>query len=198
MPHFLTEGDLENLITQDIDTSFTGWIESVIEMVEGYIDDYTGQEYTTGSVTQTRYYDGSGGDKLLIDPYSAITAVKILDSTGNVERTLNSTDYFLYPLNSSGLMNTLQLSPGGEITSFPDRVRSVQVEGTFGYVTVPPAVKLAGAQMAAKIINEGLRGGQPGSESLGSYSINYRMVDETAETLGIKDILNMYRRLEVA
>ena len=195
---YLTEGMLENLITQDIDSSFSGWIDSVIEMVEGYIDDYTGQEYSTGAVTETRYYDGSGSDVLFIDSFSAITAVKILDSSGNVERTLNSTDYYSYPLNLSAGQDTIQLSPGGELSSFPNRVRSVQVEGTFGYATVPPAVKLAAAQMAAKIINEGLRGGQPGSESLGSYSINYRMVDETAETLGIKDILNMYRRLEVA
>jgi hypothetical protein len=72
-------------------------------------------------------------------------------------------------------------------------VRAVSITGVWGYASAPSPIKYAAAQLAAKIINEGLRGGQVGSENLGSYSIDYKEVDEYIESLGIKEILNQYR-----
>lgn len=189
---YITESDLENHILQDIDSTYSTWISTIIGFVEDYIDKYCGTNFSTlGSVT--RYYDGSGVGELSIDNLTAITSVQILNNNGDVESNLTeNTDYWLYPLNET-VKNKLVLTGTNLSSSFPDRPRAVKITGTFGYTTVPSPVKFAGIQLAAKIINEGLRGGQVKSESLGSYNISYKDIDEKVESMGIKEILNQYR-----
>ena len=190
---YITEGDLEKLILQDIDSTYSSFISSIIDYVGEYIDQYCGTNYKTDSGSDTRYYDGSGSDELNVDGFSAITSISILDVNGNVETTLATTDWYAYPLNSTQ-NNKIILSDGGALGSFPDRIRSVKIIGTFGSSSaVPGPIKLAALELAAKVINVGLKGGQTSSESLVSYSVNYRDVDEEAESLGIKEILNQYR-----
>lgn len=189
---YITESDLENFILQDIDPSFSTWITSVISMVEAYVDQYCGTSFAN-AVSTTRYFDGSGIDELLIGPVQSVSSLKILDVNGNTEATLTaSTDYYLYPLNET-IKDRIKLSLGGQYQAFPGRTRSIEVTGIFGHSAVPGPVKLAAIQLAAKVINTGLRGGQVSSETLGSYRIDYREVDENAESLGIKETLNLYR-----
>ncbi len=187
-----TEGDLENIKLQDIDSSFSTWISSVIAMVEAYIDQYTGRNFSGTSGSGTKYYDLSESDEVTVDPFTAITSVKILDIDGNTERTLETTDYFLYPLNDS-LQYTIKLRSG----SFPERSKGLEVIGTFGYTSVPLPVKLAAIKLSSRIVDEGLRGGQVGSESLGDYSIDYKDINDEADALGVKEILNQYRTVEM-
>lgn len=188
---YITEGDLENFILQDIDSSFSTWITSVIEIVEDYVDQYCGTDFHN-SVSGDRYFDGSGSDELIIGPVQSISAVYLLDTSGNVNATLATSDWNLYPLNSS-TPTTLKLALGGSYNNFGDYGRAVKITGIWGYSTAPTPVKMAGIQLAARIINEGLRGGQVSSENLGSYSVSYNKLDETSESMGIKDILNQYR-----
>lgn len=189
---YITESDLENHILQDIDSTYSTWIGTIIGFVEDYIDKYCGTSFASlGSVT--RYYDGSGVEDLSIDNLTAISSVQILNSNGDVESNLTeNTDYWLYPLNET-VKNKIVLTGTNLIGSFPDRLRAIKVIGTFGYSSVPSPVKFAGIQLAAKIINEGLRGGQVSSESLGSYNISYKDIDEKVDSMGIKEILNQYR-----
>lgn len=188
---YISEGDLENFILQDIDSSYSTWITSIIAAVEAYIDQYCGTDFEN-SGSGDKYYDGNGTDELFIGNVQTITAVYFLDVNGNVESTLGTGDWNLYPLNDS-TKNTLKLSGGGSYSSFPNRSRAVKITGTFGNSTAPLPVKMAGVQLAAKLINEGLRGGQVKSESLGSYSVTYKDIDENAESMAIKETLNQYR-----
>lgn len=189
---YITEGDLENHILQDIDNSFSSWIASVILMVESYIEKFTGIDFEN-SVSSTRYFDGYGEDVLFIGDFQSVATVQILDSTGTAIQTLTvNTDYVLYPYNDS-VKNALLLMPGGQRVIWPTGRRTVLVTGVFGYATPPADIKMAAVRMAAKIINEGLKGGQVASETLGSYSVSYEQMDDNADSLGIKHVLNSYR-----
>lgn len=189
---YITEGDIEKLILVDIDATHSTFIDSIIDKVEGYIDHYCGTNFATAAGAATKYYDSYGSDEIIVDPFTAITSIKILDVNGNAERTLSTSDYYLYPLNDP-TKTVIKLSDGGQVGIFPERLRSIEIVGTFGPTTVPQPIQLAAMKLAAKIINEGLRGGQIGSETLGSYSVSYRDLDESVDSLGIKEILNQYR-----
>ncbi len=193
---YITEGDLENFILQDIDSSHSSWIATIIAQVEAYIDEYCGTSFAGGSAGVERYFDGSGQNELFVGDFQSASEVKILNSDGNDLYTLvENTDFLAYPLNST-VKNTIKLMSSGKAgTRFPGYNRAVKITGQYGYgsANIPAPIKLAAMKLAAKIINEGLRGGQVRSESLGSYSITYREVDEVAESMEIKDILNTYR-----
>lgn len=189
---YFTEGDLENFIIQDIDNTLSAWISSVISQVETYIEKYTGIDFEN-STSGDRYFDGFGDDVLHIGDYQSITAVTVLNVDGSTMETLTvDVDYVLYPYNES-VKNGLLLIPGGKRSQWPDWRRAVKVTGTFGYATPPADIKLAALKLAAEIINEGLKGGQVSSESLGSYSVSYKQVDEKAKAMGIMNILDQYR-----
>lgn len=188
---YFNEGDLENFILQDIDSNYSTWITSVISMVENYIDQYCGTDFENSN-SSDRYFDGTGSDEITIGPVSSITTVQFLNITGGIDATLADTDWNLYPLNDSSKY-ILKLSAGGNHPSFPSFGKSVKITGIFGSTTVPAAVKLAAIQLAARIINNGLRGGQVSSETLGSYNVSYQKVDDEADAMGVKDILNQFR-----
>lgn len=191
---YITESDLENHILQDIDSSYSSWISTIIGFVEAYIDKYCETDYTGSGSDTDRYYDGSGTDSIIIDEFTEITAVYLLDNFGNTIHTVPTDGWFLAPYNSD-VKNQLVLNGHAGYAAFPLGDRTVKVTGKFGHTTVPAPVKFAGIQLCAKIINEGLRGGQVSSETLGSYTVNYREVDEVAESMGVKNILDMYRRV---
>ena len=191
---YITEGDLENFILQDIDSSYSAWISSIIDMVGGYIDNYCGTDFMGGNAGEDRYFDGSGTNELYVGDFQAVTAVSLLDIFGNTISNLTENQhYFTYPLNQT-VKNMLVLN-GGFYGIFPKRRRAVKVTGTWGYgaSNVPPEIKAAAIKLAAKLINEGLRGGQVKTENLGSYSITYKDVDEQADAMGINDILDGFR-----
>ncbi len=191
---YITEGDLEKFILQDIDATYSPWIDTIIGFVEAYIDKYCDTTYSGTGIASDRFYDGSDSDVLIIDNYTEISAVQFLDDFGNVIHTVPSNGWNTAPYNGS-VYNQIQLNGNAGYAYFPAGNRTVKVTGKFGYTDVPPPVKYAGIQLATKIINEGLRGGQVSSENLGSYSVSYQKVDEVADSMGIKDILNMYRRV---
>lgn len=191
---YLTESDLENYILEDIDPSFSGWITSVIAAVTSYIEKYTGIDFDGNNSASDRYFDGDGEDRLYIGPFqSGASSVYLLDSVGNVIETLTlNTDYWEIPYNET-MKTGIQLAPGGKRLHFPCGIRTVKVTAKFGYATIPDDVKQAAIRLAAKIVNEGIKGGQVSSESLGAYSVSYQKVDEMAEAIGILNTLDHYR-----
>lgn len=196
---YLSESDLENFILQDIDSSFSAQITEIITWVEDYINNYCGIDFEN-STAEAKYFDGSGNEDLFIGEFQTgqLTEVLVLDSLGNTLATLvKDTDYWEYPYDNTSMKNTLRLCPDGQYSSWPLHNRAAKVTGKFGRSTIPKAVKLAAIKLAAKIINEGLRGGQVASESLGAYSVTYEKLDESAESLGIKEILNQYREIKL-
>ena len=194
---YITEGDIENYMLQDIDSTYSAFVASVIAMVEDYINKYCGVDFENGS-SADRYYDGSGSGELIIDEFQSISAVTIYDTNGQQLYTLTeNTDYYTYPLNET-VKNKLVLFSGGKLGIFPSWGRSIKVTGIFGFSAAPTAIKIAALQLAAKILEKGLKGGEASAESLGEYSIDYKEINDQADALGIFQILNMYRstRLE--
>lgn len=192
---YITKGDIQNYMLQDIDTSFDSWIATVIEMVETYIDGYCGTSFNA-SGSSDYYYDGSGTDVLIIDPIQTISGLTIYDSQGNQEMTLTeNVDYWLYPLNED--VKTIIKLAAGKLGHFPERTRVVKVTVVGGYADVPADIKLVALKLAAKILEKGLKGGQVSSESLGEYSVNYEKVDEAADALGINEVLDGYAPISI-
>jgi hypothetical protein len=191
---YITEGDLENLLLQDIDSSHSSFIASVISWVEAYIEQYCGIDFEN-SGSAIKYFDGHDTEDLYIGECQSLTAVLVLDNDGNTLATLvENTDYWKYPYNET-IFDTIRLKPGGKYTRWPARKRVAKITGIFGRSSVPSPIKIAALKLAAKVINEGLRGGQVSGETLGSYRIDYEKIDEAVDSLGIKEILNQYRAI---
>ena len=171
-----------------LNTQITNWISAIKE----WIDAYCNTTFESGS--ETRYYDGSGTTILLVDAFTGTPTVITLDTDGDDDITISSGYLDLYPLNKT-IKNTIHLKAGNEIGIFPDFKKSVKITATFGSsAAVPELVKLAATRMLAKILENRLKGGTKiTSESLGDYSHSYGEIDEAAEILGIKNILDQYK-----
>ena len=192
---YLQESDLENLILEDIDPSFSTWITSVIAMVQSYIDQYCETTFENAAAA-TKYFDGSGSNEIYVGDIQSVSEILIFDTTGAQIQSLSNSDYSLYPYNES-VKSIIKLSPGGSYRPFPGWAHAVKVTGVWGYATVPGAIKLAAIKLAAQIINQGLKGGKVSQENLGSYTVSYEKVDETVDVLGIREILNQYRKINL-
>lgn len=119
-------------------------MELAIEVASREIDDYCGRWFYAQSAT--RYYQAQEATRLLTDDILAITAIRSDgDADGVFESTWSTGSYFLTPFNATAepqpqpytAIITRQLSTA----IFPTHVqRGVQIVGSFGYSSAPPAV----------------------------------------------------------
>jgi len=129
-------------------SAFSGLAESTLDdswsqMVEGLIDEYTGETYGT-STSYTESFDGDGvNDTILLShtPASSITSLSI-DGVA-----LQSTSYELYESGYVRLVSTaggaLDRATGSAGSVFPSGQQNVVVVYTANESTVPAYVKLA-------------------------------------------------------
>lgn len=195
---YTTEEKVEAYLMITIDPSRSDEVDNWISAVTQWIENYTGRTFESSE--QTKYYDGDGTRKLNIDPVITITTLQTLNTDGTVDATLtegHANDFLLYPLNDSPKY-IIELVLSASIASFPAGMRRVKITGDFGQTSsAPENVKLAATMLVGKIIKEGIKGGESSSESLGDFSITYQKVDEVADSLGIKNILDQYRKIEI-
>ncbi|KAA0004642.1 MAG: hypothetical protein FE038_02055 [Thermoplasmata archaeon] len=195
---YTTESKVESYLMIDIDPSQAAQISNYIDIVEKWIENYTGRKFE--EETATKYYDGPGGTELYIDPCLEITSFEILDTDGEVDDTLtegHANDYLLYPLNETPKY-IVKLTTNSCIGAFPVGKRRIKITGKWGQSsTVPKDVELAATMLVGKIIEKGLKGGEASSEGLGDYRITYKKIDEVADSLGVKQILDHYRKIEL-
>lgn len=195
---YTTEVAVENYLQIDIDNSFSSQITEWIAAADKYINNYCNQpqgfEQSSGGV---KYYDIPETSKeLLVDQFTALTQVQVLDPADNtsVDYTLAATtDYVAYPLNDTNKYK-LVLSPNGQIINWQKGVR-VKITGTWAGVTED--IKLASTMLVAKIIEKGLKGGTVVSESLGDYSVTYADVENVAKEINVAKLLAPYRNWTV-
>jgi hypothetical protein len=194
----------------DIASEVTNWIASV----KAWIDRYCGRTFEAAS--ETRYYDGNGKSRIFVDPFVGTpTEVSLLNLDGTTHATLTegaTNDYVAYPLNSTE-KNEIVLMQGAAIRRFTrayfedilddedigrsdaeeDR-RLLKVTADFGAsATVPADVELAATKLVAQIAEKRLKGGPLASESLGDYSHSFGEFNETADALGVYNILDQWR-----
>lgn len=177
-------------IPATLTTQLTAWITAA----EEWINSYVGFKFEDGLVATKKTYSGNGQKTLFVQPFYSPTSITILDEDGNQEETLTSDDYILYPLNSTG-KNRIELKSDASIFGKTKRIE-INAMHAFGS-TVPQQVQLVATKLVAKILNENFKGGEITSQSLGDYSVSFAKVDEEADVLGIKQILDFYRNIEI-
>lgn len=197
---YTNKGNVQRFLNVDIASTFDTQIDNWVAVVAKWIDRYC--KKTFEAAEDTRYYDGNGDNVLFIDDFVAgtIQHVKILDTDGSEVSSLtegHGNDYLAYPRNET-TQNELRMVPGASYTSFPRRTSSVEVKADFGYsAAVPADVELVATKLVAQIVKEGLKGGKVSSIQLGDYQANFFKVDEAADALGIYNVLDTYRDIEL-
>jgi len=140
----MSEIKLELFTGQTADVNdYDSLIETLCEEVKGWVDDYCGRSFTSSAAT--KYFDGAG--ILFIDDLISIDALGFQldeDADGAYESTLATTDYILYPLNTTP-KTIIKPSPWGNYGGFASGVKKgVKIIGTWGYdFSVPKAVRRA-------------------------------------------------------
>lgn len=122
-------------------------LQSVLDATDLLINNYCDTKVGFGiTASQTRYYSTDSLLYVLTDPIVTVTSLQTDDdSNGTYETTWSATDYILSPRNAA-----LDGRPYTEIDTnildsrtFPLGYLGVKVVGTFGFPSVPAAVKQA-------------------------------------------------------
>lgn len=193
---YTTKAKVENYLNIDIAPSMDAQITEWIAAVKRYIDRYTGTTFE--GVTETRYFNGNGSNELVIDDFVSISSIDILKYDSNdVEYALvegNEQDYLIHPFNDATKYRVI-LNGNSHINKWPDSPRRrIKITGVWGVAqTVPEDVSLAATMLVAGIIEKGLKGGTVQSESLGDYSVTYKVMDDISNVMGVNDLLDRYR-----
>lgn len=189
-----TKSKIENYIGVDIASASESYVTSVIAVVTAWITRYCNKAFEVSSATD-RYFDGAGGDTLLTDSFvsGSITSLQLLDSNGDVTETISSGDYITYPLNDTE-KHTIKL----RTKSFPKGDSRIKITAKWGAMDTPSddIVQVA-TQLSAKVIERSLNGGELSDEKIGDHEVTFREIDDTAEALGIKQTLDMYRHIPI-
>ena len=120
-------------------------LQAMIEQTKGFIDSFCNRKFDTVTAT-ARYFDGAGSI-LFIDDLVLIDALGFkldLDGDGTYEVTLATTDYTLYPLNTTP-KTIIKISHNSNYGGFASGIRKgVQITGTWGYAsTIPKPINRA-------------------------------------------------------
>jgi hypothetical protein len=152
------------------DTPLQSCLDAADQLINNYVDTKVGFGLTS---SQVRYYTATRYDFVLTDPIVTVTALATdINGDGTYSQTWSATDYVLAPRNAA--LNTrpyteIDTSPFSTgVLNFPTSYLGVKVTGTFGWPSVPAAVKQSaliqsGAIWASRTAPFGAVGG----ESLG-------------------------------
>jgi hypothetical protein len=135
------------------DTPLQSCLDAADQLINNYVDTKVGFGVTS---SQTRYYTAERYDFVLTDPIVTVTALATdIDGTGNYTQTWSANDYVLAPRNAAlnGRPYTeIDTSPfSNAVLNFPTGYLEVKVTGTFGWPSVPAAVKQAALIQAGAI-----------------------------------------------
>ena len=198
---YTTRAKVSNYLMTDIDASFDGQLTLWISAVERHINNYTGRKdgFDADSDASVRYYDGNGKREILVDNFTEISNLQILETSGDdVQDTLTEgrdNDYITYPYSDSPKYKIILVTSAG-IGSFYKGDGRIKVTAKWGYANeVPADIELVATILVAEIVKMGRDGGLVSSESLGDYDTAFtnamrRMTD-------VKKILNQYKILKL-
>lgn len=192
---YTSKSQVEDYLGTSLPNTLTTQLNLWITAVQEWIDNYTNTTFESSS--ETRYYDGNGDRELLVDLFHGTPAIVILDTDGADDVTITDAYVDKYPLNRT-TKDTVYLKSGAEVTLFPSYRYAVKITATFGWsAACPEEIKLAATRLLAHLLNKRLSGGVIRSESLGDYSVTLAEIDEEADILGVKNILDQYRNLSI-
>ena len=135
------------------DTPLQSCLDAADQLINNYVDTKVGFGVTS---SQTRYYTAERSDYVLTDPIVTVTTLATdLNGDGTYSQTWSASDYVLAPRNAalnSRPYTEIDASPfSGSTLNFPTSYLGVKVVGTFGWPSVPAAVKQAALIQAGAI-----------------------------------------------
>lgn len=134
----------------------TAFVQARLNAAEAYFLRQTSRSYGA-NVTETRKFDGSGTERIPIDPCLSVTAIRSM-SLGTTVYTYVATDYALYPANRSPKVELRRVAQAGSsirdylaayatpdhIYTWPAGEQNIEVDGTWGdNAAIPGDVKEA-------------------------------------------------------
>jgi hypothetical protein len=152
------------------DAAIQSCLDAADQLINNYVDTKVGFGVTT---SQTRYYTAQRFDFVLTDPIVTVTTLATdINGTGSYSQTWSANDYVLAPRNAaldSRPYTEIDTSPFSTAQlNFPTGYLEIKVVGTFGWPSVPAAVKQAALiQTGAIFASRTAPFGAVGSESLG-------------------------------
>lgn len=152
--------------SDDLDAKLEGHIEAASRWIDAYC------QRTFYAVTATRYFTAQTGLVCNVKDLLTVTALKTDDDGDRTyETTWSTTDYDLMPANYPPYQ-WLEVTPNG-LYVFPLLTKSVEIEGTWGYVaTAPPDIKEACLLQAARLFaREATVLGVSGATALGTTTV---------------------------
>lgn len=170
--------------------ALSAWIAAV----EAWINNYTGTVFEEVA-SSDRYFDGNGQKEMIVDEFHGTPTIVFLDQNGDVSDTLDSDDFYAYPLNDT-VKNRIVLADGGAHGHIPSGTRRVKITATWGHSTVPKPIELAATKMVAGIIRDEGKG-TISEEHLGEWGATYKLTDEKVDLMGIESLIWQYKQMEL-
>jgi hypothetical protein len=135
------------------DTPLQSVLDAADQLINNYVDTKVGFGITS---SQTRYYTAERFDFVLTDPIVTVTTLAVdINGDGTYSQTWSANDYILAPRNAaldSRPYTEIDTSPFSTADyNFPVGYLEVKVVGTFGWPSVPAAVKQAALIQAGAI-----------------------------------------------
>lgn len=131
-------------------------LHQIVESVSRMIDEYTGQFFY--STAGTAYYTPQLNSIVETDPFTSVTSIQTdEDGDGVYEITWQAGDYYTQPYNAAMFgkpYTAIQVAPDGDQAFSPSIPKSLKLVATFGWASVPAAVKQA-CIIAATTLYEG-------------------------------------------
>jgi hypothetical protein len=135
------------------DTPLQSVLDAADQLINNYVDTKVGFGITS---SQTRYYTAERFDFVLTDPIVTVTTLAVdINGDGTYSQVWSANDYILAPRNAaldSRPYTEIDTSPFSTADyNFPVGYLEVKVVGTFGWPSVPAAVKQAALIQAGAI-----------------------------------------------
>lgn len=163
--------------------------KTVIDSVTQYIDNETGQTWTTTGTGVSRDYVSNRERIIFIDPILNIESVKHINQHDEVLHEYETSEYAAFPLNAT-TKTSLQV---GAYSRWGDG--RIRVTGKWGNSDgVPSDIQLAATILAAAVFSSGETDNIK-SESIEGYSVTYGDVKTTNQQ--VRDILDGRRAIRI-
>lgn len=135
------------------DSPLQSCLDAADQLINNYVDTKVGFGVTS---SQTRYYTATRWDYVLTDPIVTVSALATdVNGDGTYSQAWSAADYVLAPRNAaldSRPYTEIDVSPfSGGTLNFPTGYLEVKVTGTFGWPSVPAAIKQAAGIQAGAI-----------------------------------------------
>lgn len=169
------EARLERSLTSDEASAFT----LINNALQATVEKMIGSKLEADSEA-SRYYDG-GVQHLIIDPCTALTAVKVVDDDQSVTDTLDTSDYTIEPINRT--LKTMLRYRAGKL---PRGINNIQVTAKFSIFEDTDTLNIVKDAMLQALVSEVDNSDNILKESIEGYSVEFATTETKNALASIK------------